>query len=108
MELQPESLDDLQNGGELRIASRGQCFVEAFPAKAGLAGNLGHALGAGNVAQRCRYQGGIPVLEHRLMDRCSTSPYSTFTFSIKSLKYRTTPSTASAANCAPFSALASL
>jgi hypothetical protein len=55
----------LQYRGKLGIAVGGERLVEALAPEPGLAGDLRHALGAGDVAQGCGDQCGIAIFEHR-------------------------------------------
>lgn len=55
-----QSLHDRERGLERRIAVRAKRAVELFAGKPGLAGNLGHALGASDHAQRMGDVAGIP------------------------------------------------
>lgn len=52
MQLDAQRAHHLEDGGEARIALARQGLVEAFASQAGIAGQLRHALGAGNVPER--------------------------------------------------------
>src|SRR5258706_10497967 len=61
-----QSLQDLGDGDELRVAIGRQRFVEIGPAKTGGLRDFRHALGARDVAKRCLQQFRVVVLEHRI------------------------------------------
>jgi hypothetical protein len=63
-EPEPKSLEHFDEGRKLRIAVRRESFVEVSAAKAGGLRNLGHALGACDVAERRLQQIRIAVLEN--------------------------------------------
>ena len=65
MESQAERANDLENGGKLRIAFRGQRFIQAFAPKTFFPSHFGDAArSAGNVSQGSGDQRRITVLQH--------------------------------------------
>ena len=60
VQLQPQRPDDFQYRGEFGITFRGQRLVQTFASQPGVAGELRHALGAGDPgrAPRARYPPG--------------------------------------------------
>ena len=52
MQLYAERACHLQHRREARVAVGTECAVQAFAAETGVLGHLGHALGAGDVAER--------------------------------------------------------
>lgn len=59
MQLQPESVNHLENRVETGRPFSGKCLVEAFPGEAAVAGNLAHSLDSGDVAEGFRNEGGF-------------------------------------------------
>ena len=55
------SADDFQDGGEIRIALAGERLVKAFAGQPGIAGNLSHTLGTGNIAKCLGDEGSISI-----------------------------------------------
>ena len=59
MESYAEGVDDLEDGGEAGIAFARERHLEAFAPDAGIAGELHHAPGAGDVAENLGDEGCI-------------------------------------------------
>lgn len=51
MQLKSKRFDHFHDGRKLGVSFPGQCFVKAFPAKAGISGKLGHSSCTGDIAQ---------------------------------------------------------
>ena len=63
MQLEPKSADNSENRCKLRVARRREGLVETLTAQAGLASELRHAFGTGNVSKRGREEGGVAIFE---------------------------------------------
>ena len=65
MQLHAQRAEDFEHGGEFGVSVGSEGLVEAFAAEAGFAGDVGHALGPGDVAQRGGEYRGVAVSERR-------------------------------------------
>src|SRR5690606_12091701 len=63
-ELDAERASHSENGVEARLRARGQSLVQTLPTQPGILGNLRHALGARDIAERQEKKIGVLCLEH--------------------------------------------
>jgi hypothetical protein len=61
MEFEAECMNDFEDGIEARASIAGQSFVEAFPGKAGIARDLRHSFGSGDVSECFGYKGRVSI-----------------------------------------------